>query len=222
MRYREWVGNNVKSVDSLTDGRIGYLHLPDMSTNGIAEFHRGYLSQVDREGLIVDVRYNAGGMVSPLILEKLAHRHLGYDVPRWGSPESYPYHTLRGHLIVIANQFTGSDGDMFTTSFRQLQLGPLVGKRTWGGVIGIDGRYQLVDGTTTTQPQYSIWFHHAGWSVENHGVDPDIEVEDTPQSFVKNEDPMLSRTVQEMLRLLKEKPVQSVSYSPSPRRLLPD
>jgi len=222
VRYREWVGNNMKSVDSLTAGRVGYLHLPDMSTHGIAEFHRGYLAQVDREGLIVDVRYNAGGMVSPLILEKLAHRHLGYDVPRWGSPESYPYHTLRGHLIVIANQFTGSDGDMFTTSFRQLQLGPLVGKRTWGGVIGIDGRYQLVDGTTTTQPQYSIWFHHAGWTVENHGVDPDIEVEDTPQSFVKNEDPMLARTVQEMLRLLKEKPVQSVSYSPSPRRLLPE
>ena len=222
VRYREWVTNNVKTVDSLTDGRIGYLHLPDMSTHGIAEFHRGYLAQVDREGLIVDARYNAGGMVSPLILEKLAHRHLGYDVPRWGSPESYPYHTLRGHLIVIANQFTGSDGDMFTTSFRQLQLGPLVGKRTWGGVIGIDGRYQLVDGTTTTQPQYSIWFHHAGWSVENHGVDPDIEVEDTPQSFVKNDDPMLTRTVQEMLRLLKEKPVQTVSYSPSPRRLLPE
>ncbi|HIO61156.1 MAG TPA: peptidase [Deltaproteobacteria bacterium] len=222
VRYREWVRNNVKTVESLTEGRVGYLHLPDMSTHGIAEFHRGYLAQVDREGLIVDARYNAGGMVSPLILEKLAHRHLGYDVPRWGSPESYPYHTLRGHLIVIANQFTGSDGDMFTTSFRQLQLGPLVGKRTWGGVIGIDGRYQLVDGTTTTQPQYSIWFHHAGWSVENHGVDPDIEVEDTPQSFIKNEDPLLARTVQEMLRLLKEKPVQSVSYSPSPRRLLPE
>ena len=103
-----------------------------MSTHGIAEFHRGYLAQVDREGLIVDARYNAGGMVSPLILEKLAHRHLGFDVPRWGTPESYPYHTLRGHLIVIANQFTGSDGDMFTTSFRQLQLGQLVGKTNLG------------------------------------------------------------------------------------------
>jgi tricorn protease len=222
VRYREWVRENVKTIDSLTGGRVGYLHLPDMSTHGIAEFHRGYLAQVDREGLIIDARYNAGGMVSPLILEKLAHRHLGFDVPRWGTPESYPYHTLRGHLIVIANQFTGSDGDMFTTSFRQLQLGLLVGKRTWGGVIGIDGRYQLVDGTTTTQPQYSIWFHHAGWSVENHGVDPDIEVEDTPQSYINNEDSLLERAVQEMLRLLKEKPVQSVSYSPSPRRVLPE
>ena len=216
------VKENIKTVDSLTGGRVGYLHIPDMSTHGIAEFHRGYLAQVDREGLIVDARYNAGGMVSPLILEKLAHRHLGFDVPRWGTPESYPYHTLRGHLIVIANQFTGSDGDMFTTSFRQLQLGQLVGKRTWGGVIGIDGRYQLVDGTTTTQPQYSIWFHHAGWSVENHGVDPDIQVEDTPQSYINNEDTQLERTVKEMLRLLKEKPVLSVNYSPSPRRLLPE
>ena len=222
VRYREWVRENVKKVNCLTEGRVGYLHIPDMSTHGIAEFHRGYLAQVDREGLIIDVRYNAGGKVSPLILEKLAHRHLGFDVPRWGTPESYPYHTLRGHLIVIANQFTGSDGDMFTTSFKQLQLGLFVGKRTWGGVIGIDGRYQLVDGTTTTQPQYSIWFHHAGWSVENHGVDPDIEIEDSPQSFIKNEDHMLERTIQEMFRLLNENPVQPVNYSQSPRRMLPE
>ena len=193
-----------------------------MSDSGIAEFHRGYLSQVDRQGLIIDVRYNAGGMVSPLILEKLSHRHLGYDVPRWGSPESYPYHTLRGHLIVIANQFTGSDGDMFTTSFRQLKLGKIVGKRTWGGVVGIDGRYQLVDGTTTTQPQYSIWFHHAGWTVENYGVDPDFEVEDSPQAFVNNEDPLLYRAIQEMLQILKDQPVKSINYSPPPRKYLPD
>ncbi len=108
-------------------------------------------------------------MVSPLILEKLAHRHLGYDVRRWGAPESYPYHTLRGHLLALTNQFAGSDGDMFSYSFRELKMGPLLGKRTWGGVIGIDSRYQLVDGTTTTQPQYSIWFHKAGWNVENQG-----------------------------------------------------
>ena len=116
-----------------------------MDTEGIAEFHRGFLSQVDREGLIIDARFNAGGWVSPLVLEKLTHRHLGYDVPRWGSPESYPYHTLRGHLVLITNQFTGSDGDMFTASFKQLKLGKVIGKRTWGGVVGIDGRYQLVD-----------------------------------------------------------------------------
>ena len=102
---------------------------------------------------------------------------------------------------------------MFTTSFRQLKLGPVVGKRTWGGVVGIDGRYHLVDGTTTTQPQYSTWFHHAGWAVENHGVDPDFEVEDTPQSFVRQEDPLLHKATLEILKLLRKKPVRPVNYN---------
>ncbi len=210
-RYREWVNDNTRFIEEETENRVGYLHIPDMDTEGIAEFHRGYLAQVDREGLIIDVRYNAGGYVSPLILEKLAHRHLGYDVPRWGSPESYPYHTLRGHLLVITNQFTGSDGDMFSASFKQLQLGKVIGKRTWGGVVGIDERYQLVDGTTTTQPQFSIWFHHAGWSVENYGVDPDILVEDSPQSYARGKDTQLESALETMLQLLKEQPVPPVS-----------
>ena len=220
-RYREWVRTNAALVSEATAGRVGYLHIPDMAELGISEFHRGYLAQVDRDGLIIDVRYNAGGMISPLILEKLMHRHLGYDVPRWGTPESYPYHTLRGHLLALTNQFAGSDGDMFTASFRELGLGPVVGKRTWGGVIGIDSRYQLVDGTTTTQPQYSIWFHHAGWSVENYGVDPDIEVEDTPQSYQQGRDLQLERAVEVMLKRLKDEPITPMQFDTPPRRPLP-
>ncbi|MCH2291840.1 MAG: S41 family peptidase, partial [SAR324 cluster bacterium] len=209
-RYREWVKQNLKFVEAQSEGRVGYLHIPDMDTEGIAEFHRGFLSQVDREGLIIDARFNAGGWVSPLVLEKLTHRHLGYDVPRWGSPESYPYHTLRGHLVLITNQFTGSDGDMFTASFKQLKLGKVIGKRTWGGVVGIDGRYQLVDGTTTTQPQYSIWFHHAGWSVENYGVDPDLVVEDPPQSYSNGMDHQLKRAVEVIQKILEEDPLPKI------------
>ncbi len=220
-RYREWVQANAKFVSEATSGRVGYLHIPDMAELGIAEFHRGYLAQVGRDGLIIDVRYNAGGMVSPLILEKLMHRHLGYDVPRWGTPESYPYHTLRGHLLALTNQFAGSDGDMFTASFRELGLGPVVGKRTWGGVIGIDSRYQLVDGTTTTQPQYSIWFHHAGWSVENYGVDPDIEVEDSPQSYQEGRDLQLECAVEVMLKRLEDEPITPMRFDQPPRRPLP-
>ena len=106
-RYRDWVEGNHRFVAEQTAGRVGYLHIPDMSTQGLAEFHRGFLAQVHLAGLILDVRYNAGGMVSPLVLEKLAHRHLGYDVRRWGAPESYPYHTLRGHLLALTNQFVG-------------------------------------------------------------------------------------------------------------------
>ena len=220
-RYREWVNQNQKKVSDATDGRIGYLHIPDMHVAGIAEFHRGYLSQVNKEGLIIDVRYNAGGMVSPLILEKLAHRHLGYDVPRWGEPESYPVHTIRGHLIALTNQFAGSDGDMFSYSFRHLELGKLVGKRTWGGVIGIDEGYPMVDGTTTTQPQYSIWFHKDGWAVENYGVEPDIVVEDPPQAYKNTQDPQLQRAIEEMLQLLKDEPIHPVQFSPAPLKPLP-
>jgi tricorn protease len=221
VRYREWVRSNELRVQEATAGRVGYVHLPDMGTEGISEFHRGYLAQVDRHALIIDVRYNAGGMVSPLILEKLMHRHLGYDVPRWGSPESYPYHTIRGPLLALANSFTGSDGDMFSASFRALQLGSLVGKRTWGGVIGIDSRYTLVDGTVTTQPQYSIWFHHLGWTVENYGVDPDLEVEDPPQAYARGEDPQLERAIQEILRTLEEVDLPPAQFGPIPRRPLP-
>lgn len=221
VRYREWVRSNELRVQEATAGRVGYVHLPDMGTEGISEFHRGYLAQVDRHALIIDVRYNAGGMVSPLILEKLMHRHLGYDVPRWGSPESYPYHTIRGPLLALANSFTGSDGDMFSASFRALELGSLVGKRTWGGVIGIDSRYTLVDGTVTTQPQYSIWFHHLGWTVENYGVDPDLEVEDPPQAYARGEDPQLERAIQEILRTLEEVDLPPAQFGPIPRRPLP-
>ena len=201
-----------------TAGKVGYLHIPDMQEQGIAEFHRGFLSQVDKQGLILDIRYNSGGWVSPLILEKLTQRHLGYDIPRWGAPQSYPYQTLRGHLLTLVNQFTGSDGDMFSYSFRELQLGTLVGKRTWGGVIGIDNRYQLVDGTTTTQPQYSMWFHRGGWLIENQGVEPDLEIEDPPQAYSQGKDPQLERAIQEMLRLLAEQPVRPLTLSSKPNR----
>ncbi len=221
VRYRDWVKGNAHFVHEKTGGRIGYLHIPDMQARGIAEFHRGYLSQTDKAGLIIDARYNAGGMVSPLILEKLSHRHLGYDVPRWGVPQAYPYHTLQGHLIVLANEFTGSDGDMFCQSFKMLELGKIIGKRTWGGVIGIDNRYHLVDKTMTTQPQYSAWFHHAEWSVENYGVDPDIEVEFPPEAYAENADPQLEFGIQEMLTLLEKEPVPVIQFDPANRQKMP-
>ncbi len=219
-RYRDWVNTNTHLVREKTEGHVGYLHIPNMQTRGISEFHRGFLSQTDKSGLIIDVRYNAGGMVSPLILEKLAHRHLGYDVPRWGVPEAYPYHTLHGHLIVLANEFTGSDGDMFCQSVKTLKLGKLLGKRTWGGVIGIDQKYQLVDGTTTTQPQYSAWFHNKEWSLENYGVDPDIVVEFPPDAYAQNQDPQLERGIREMLKLLEKEPLSAIEFDPNTRQKL--
>ncbi len=204
LRYREWVERNRKRVEEATAGRVGYLHIPDMSTRGLIEFHRYYLGQTNKPGLIVDVRYNGGGNVSFVLLEKLIRRPLGYDVKRWGAPVPYPQNSLRGPVVAITNEFAGSDGDIFCHSFKLMKVGPLIGKRTWGGVIGIDNRYNLADGGRTTQPQYSFWFTDVQWKVENYGVDPDIEVDFDPDAHLRGEDPQLERGIREALRLLQE------------------
>lgn len=191
LRYRAWVEANRQYVHDKTGGRVGYVHIPDMGPWGFAEFHRGYLSEFDRRGLIVDVRYNRGGHVSPLLLEKLARKRVGYDVPRYGAAVPYPPESVGGPMIAITNQFAGSDGDIFSHCFKLYKLGPLVGKRTWGGVIGIEPYHYLVDGTLTTQPEYSFWFSDVGWKVENYGTDPDYDVDFAPQDYRDGKDPQM-------------------------------
>ena len=177
---------------------------------------------MDRDGLIVDVRFNRGGYVSALILEKLARRRLGYDMARWSQfPIPYPPDSVAGPMVALTNEYAGSDGDIFSHGFKLLKLGPLIGTRTWGGVIGINPRQTLVDGTVTTQPEYSFWFHDVGWGVENYGVDPDIEVEITPQDYAAGRDPQLERGIQEMLKLLEAKPVEMPEFNDRPSRALP-
>ena len=127
---------------------------------------------------MVDVRYNRGGHVSQLLIEKLARKRVGYDVSRWGKPDPYPSYSVAGPMVALTNQWAGSDGDIFSHVFKLMKLGPLIGKRTWGGVIGIWPRHVLADGSVTTQPEFSFWFVDVGWGVENYGTDPDIEVDD--------------------------------------------
>jgi tricorn protease len=220
-RYRSWVEGNRRKVHEATKGRVGYVHVPDMGPVGYAEFHRGYLAEVDRDALIVDVRYNGGGNVSQLILEKLARRRLGYDLSRWGGLVPYPVESVAGPLVALTNEHAGSDGDIFCHSFKMLKLGPLVGKRTWGGVIGIWPRHALVDGTVTTQPEFSFWFEDVGWNVENYGTDPDIDVDITPQDYRAGRDPQLARAVAEALRLLEQAPRKLPELTAKPSRALP-
>ncbi|HXF64343.1 MAG TPA: S41 family peptidase [Caldilineaceae bacterium] len=220
-RYRRWVEANRRRVHEASDGRIGYVHVPDMGAYGYAEFHRGYLAEVDRDALIVDVRYNGGGHVSQLILEKLARRRLGYDLSRWGGLIPYPVESVAGPLIALTNEHAGSDGDIFCHSFKMMKLGPLIGKRTWGGVIGISPRHALVDGTVTTQPEYSFWFEDVGWNVENYGTDPDIEVDITPQDYREGRDPQLETAIAEGLRLLEATPKKMPELTAKPSRALP-
>jgi tricorn protease len=203
LRYRAWVEENRRIVHERTNGRVGYLHIPDMGPWGFSEFHRGYLSEFDRKGLLVDVRYNRGGHVSPLLLEKLARKRIGYDAPRYGAPQPYPPESVGGPMVALTNQFAGSDGDIFSHSFKLYKLGPLVGKRTWGGVIGIDPYHHLVDGTLTTQPEFSFWFVDVGWGVENHGTDPDYDVDIAPHDYRDGKDPQLELALALMDRAIE-------------------
>jgi len=220
-RYRDWVAARQRRVHEETDGKVGYIHIPDMGSDGFAEFHRAYLTEYDRDALIVDVRWNGGGYVSGLLLEKLARRRLGYDLPRWGAPSPYIYESPRGPMVMLTNELAGSDGDIVSHSFKMLGLGPLIGKRTWGGVIGINPQHALVDNTLTTQPEYSFYFDDVGWQVENYGTDPDIEVEIAPQDHAAGRDPQLERAIAEALRLIEERPPHAPRPPPRPRLTAP-
>jgi tricorn protease len=200
LRYRDWVTANRRYVRRATGGRAGYLHVPNMLDTGYAEFMRAYLAEYDRDGLIIDVRFNGGGHVSWLLLEKLARRRIGYDLGRWNGPAPYPAESPRGPMVAITNEHAGSDGDIFSHLFKRLGLGPLVGRRTWGGVIATWPRHSLVDGTVTTQPEFCYTFDDVGRGLENRGTEPDIEV-DVPPGHT-GVDPQLARAVEELMARL--------------------
>ncbi len=195
LRYQAWVADRRRYVHERSNGRIGYVHVPDMVSTGWAEFNRDLRNEVARDAMIVDTRENSGGHISELVIERLARKVIGWDNGRYAVPNSYPVGAPRGPLVSVANEQAGSDGDIVNAAFKSLQLGPVVGTRTWGGVIGIDGRYNLVDGTGVTQPRYSFWFDSVGWGVENYGVDPDVEVEQPPQAWVTGADPQLDAAI---------------------------
>ncbi len=219
MRYREWVEKNRKYVHAKTDGKIGYIHIPDMLADGYAEFHRYFLAEMDCKGMIVDVRFNRGGSVSQLLLEELARKRIGYDMTRWMGPQPYPTESPYGHVIALTNEYAGSDGDIFSHAFKLMKLGKLVGRRTWGGVIGIWPRNWLVDGTVTTQPEFSFWFKDVGWGVENYGTDPDIEVDITPKEYFEGKDPQLDVAIEEVLKEVKKNPPFDPDFKRKTRKM---
>jgi tricorn protease len=216
-RYREWVEGNRALVRQLSEGRVGYIHIPDMFREGFAEFHRSYLVEYDAPGLLIDVRWNGGGYVSGLLLEKLARRRIAYSFARWRQPLPYPSESPSGPMVALTNEHAGSDGDKFSHSFKLMGLGPLIGTRTWGGVIGISYHHTLVDGTHTTQPEFANWFKDVGWNLENYGTEPDIEVDITPHDYVNGKDPQLERAVEECLKLIENYPVLRPEPEERPR-----
>ena len=219
--YREWVNRNRAYVHAKTDGQVGYIHIPDMGSWGFSEFHRGFLPELVRPGLIVDVRGNGGGFISALLLEKLARKRLGYDVPRWGKPMPYPHDSPMGPIVAITDERAGSDGDMFSHAFKLMKIGVLIGKRTWGGVIGIWPKSVFVDQGLTTQPEYAFWFYDVGWRVENYGTDPDIEVDYAPHDYAQGRDPQLDRAIEEILKQMEANPPRLPDFEPRPKLPLP-
>ncbi|MET8081038.1 S41 family peptidase [Streptomyces sp. NPDC005303] len=206
LRYQDWVAKRRAVVRELSGGRCGYLHIPDMGGSGWAQFNRDLRMEVSRPALIVDVRGNAGGHISELVVEKLSRKILGWDLTRNAQPVSYASNAPRGPVVALADEATSSDGDMITAAFKLLGLGPVVGQRTWGGVVGMTGRHQLGDGTVITVPMNAAWFDAYGWSIENHGVTPDLEILRTPLDWAEGRHAQLDDAVRLALDLLETTP----------------
>ena len=218
LRYQDWVRTRRSYVEQKSGGRLGYVHVPDMVSSGWAQLHRDLQHATRAEGLIADVRYNRGGHTSQLVIARVAQRVVAWNRPRHEDhSESYPSEAPRGPVVLVANQFSGSDGDIVNAAAQALKVGPVVGERTWGGVIGIDGRFDLVDGTSVTQPKYAHWISGYGWGVENHGVDPDIEVIHDPGQMFRQDDPQLDRAISEALDRLEQEAAAQPPELPAPR-----
>ncbi len=180
--YRTWINKNRKFVHEATHNKIGYVHIPDMSKTGFQEFFKAYLNEFSKDGLIIDVRNNRGGNISTLILDQIKRIRKGTDKTRWHGNVSIPHEAAWGNYVLLINESTASDGELFSHQFKMNKLGTIIGKRTWGGVVGIMPRYSLIDNTLTSQPEFATWFNDIGYELENHGIEPEIEVENSLNS----------------------------------------
>jgi len=217
--YLDWVQKNIDYVAKKTNGEVGYLHIPDMGQPGLNEFTKLYFPQIRKRGLIVDVRGNGGGFVSPLVIERLRRAFEMIGIARNGMPQPDPADAFMGPMVTLMNEFSASDGDIFPFRFKALSLGKLIGKRSWGGVVGIRNSLPLVDGGQFFKPEFAIYSKDGKeWVIEGHGVDPDIVVDNDPGKEFKGEDQQLDRALQEIQAEIKTKGYQLPSPPPYPNR----
>ena len=196
----------------------GYLHIPDMVARGWAQLHRDLDVETAKDGLVIDVRRNRGGHTSQLVAELIGRKVSAWSLARGEQPGTYPAHAPRGPVVVLTDEYAGSDGDIITQVSKLRGIGPVIGTRTWGGVVGIDAKFALADGTGVTQPRYGCWFTQGvGWGVENYGVEPDIEVPFPPHAYGAGEDPQLEHGVGILKEMLGE--VRPTSRRPAPATL---
>jgi tricorn protease len=216
LRNRAWIEDNRRKVARLTGGRVAYVWLPDTFQGGLTAFNRYFFAQVDKEAAIIDERFNNGGQLADYIVDYLRRPLLNYLSTRDGEVQAFPATAIYGPKVMIINQLAASGGDALAYYFRQLKIGKLIGKRTWGSLMGIDGYPGLMDGSYVTAPHLATWFPSGQWEVENHGVDPDIDVEMDPEAWRSGRDPQLEKAVAVVLQELKNQPPMKPKRPPFP------
>lgn len=208
LRRQAWIEDNRRRVDRLSGGRLAYVHLPDTATGGYTSFNRYFFAQIGKQGAVIDERYNHGGDIADYIIDLLQRPRRNCATSREGEDFCSPLAAIYGPKTMIINEMAGSGGDALPWMFRQAGIGPLVGKRTWGGLVGIYGYPDLIDGGRVTAPRVAIYGLHGEWEVENRGIEPDLEVENEPASVAAGHDPQLERAVEITLEALKRAPVR--------------
>jgi tricorn protease len=217
--YLDWVNANRRKVSEMTGGRVGYLHLPDMGADGIREFVKWYYPQIRKDGLIIDVRANGGGNISRMVIERLTRPVLAAQFSRTNKDAIIYPDAFSGPMVALLNENSASDGDIFPAMFREAKLGPLIGKRSWGGTVGITDHGQLIDGGHVNVPEFGFSNTKGQWIIEGHGVDPDIEVDNDPRSEIQGKDLQLERAVAEILSRMKTNPPVHPVRPPDPVKL---
>jgi tricorn protease len=212
LRHAEWIADNRRKVDQLSGGKLAYVYLPDTAQGGLTSFNRYYFAQSDKQGAVIDERFNSGGQVADYIIEVLNRKLLAWWSPRYGAIYRTPAASILGPKVMIINEMAGSGGDCMPWMFRYTKTGPLIGKRTWGGLIGVSAYPPLMDGGSVTAPNFGFFSPNGEWDVENHGVAPDIEVEQDPKLVHEGHDPQLERAVAAALEQLAKNP------PPQPKR----
>jgi tricorn protease len=216
LRYLDWVESRRRFVDKASNGRIGYIHLPNTAEEGNRELFKSFYPQAAKEALIIDVRYNGGGFIPDRMIELVSRPVLNYWARRGVEPSSTPVYANSGPKVCLINGQSSSGGDAFPYYFRKLGLGPLIGTRTWGGLIGISGNPALLDGGSISAPAFRFLGTGGEWEVEGIGVAPDIEVIDAPHLLAQGRDPSLERGVHELMKQLAQHPRKSVVVPPAP------
>ncbi len=216
LRYLDWLEHNRKVVDKASHGLIGYIHLPDTYVSSARIFPKYFYSQTTKKGLIVDGRYNGGGLDPSIFLDRLAHRPLSYWTRRYSHDYPEPWMGTNAHMVCLTNRQAGSGGDELPWEFRHRKMGKIIGTRSWGGLVGYSADYRLVDGGVITMPDYRIYDTHGKWTVENEGVTPDIPVDLEPAQMAKGYDAQLMKAVEVLMKEIKADPRPWPKHEPFP------